>query len=79
MAKKISHQKWLEMVAAKDGYCSAKTRRGTPCRRKDLYHSGRCRLHGGLSSGPRSSEGKSRSSKNGKLGGRPKKAKSMRG
>ena len=25
----------------------------TPCKRRDLYRSGRCKLHGGLSTGPR--------------------------
>ncbi|MDZ5432879.1 HGGxSTG domain-containing protein [Pseudomonas fluorescens] len=34
--------------------CGAKTRAGTPCKRRDLYKSGRCRLHGGLSTGPKS-------------------------
>ena len=29
--------------------CGARTRAGTPCRRYDLYESGRCALHGGLS------------------------------
>lgn len=33
--------------------CGAKTRAGTPCKRRDLYASGRCRLHGGLSTGPK--------------------------
>ncbi|RBH54200.1 MULTISPECIES: HGGxSTG domain-containing protein [Pseudomonas] len=33
--------------------CGAKTRAGTPCKRRDLYISGRCRLHGGLSTGPK--------------------------
>lgn len=33
--------------------CGAKTRAGTPCKRRDLYLSGRCRLHGGLSTGPK--------------------------
>ena len=33
--------------------CGAKTRAGTPCKRRDLYKSGRCRLHGGLSTGPK--------------------------
>lgn len=27
--------------------CGAKTRAGTPCKRKDLYTSARCPLHGG--------------------------------
>ena len=44
--------------------CGAKTRKGTPCKRRDLYASGRCQLHGGLSTGPRTKEGKKRSSQN---------------
>lgn len=38
----------------RDLRCGAKTRAGTPCKRRDLYDSGRCRLHGGLSTGPKS-------------------------
>lgn len=34
--------------------CGAKTRVGTPCKRLDLGAGGRCRLHGGLSTGPKS-------------------------
>ncbi|MDT4828087.1 hypothetical protein D3C80_1948320 [compost metagenome] len=37
----------------RDLTCGAKTRKGEPCKRRDLYHSGRCRLHGGLSTGPK--------------------------
>jgi len=40
-----------------DLVCGAKTRAGSPCRRRDLYRSGRCRLHGGLSTGPRTVKG----------------------
>lgn len=29
-------------------FCGAKTRAGTPCKRKDLFINGRCKLHGGL-------------------------------
>ncbi|MCK5509152.1 MAG: hypothetical protein KAI50_11625 [Desulfobacterales bacterium] len=47
--------------------CGAKTRAGTPCKRKDLYFSGRCKLHGGLSTGPKTKEGKRRSALNGLL------------
>ncbi len=39
--------------------CGARTRRGTPCRRKALQN-GRCPNHGGLSTGPRTREGKLR-------------------
>lgn len=45
--------------------CGARTRRGTPCKRIDLYGSGRCPLHGGLSTGPRTPAGKARSARNG--------------
>ena len=39
--------------------CGAKTRTGTPCQRKALAN-GRCRNHGGLSTGPSSSRGRER-------------------
>ncbi len=47
--------------------CGAKTRKGTPCKRKDIYRSGRCKFHGGLSTGPTSEEGKRRSAMNGRM------------
>ena len=47
--------------------CGAQTRAGTPCKRRDLYPNGRCHLHGGPSSGPKSDEGKARSAMNGLL------------
>lgn len=46
--------------------CGARTRSGHPCKRTDLYRSGRCRMHGGMSTGPRTEAGKVRSSINGK-------------
>ena len=66
-------QEWLAFIEEKGGTCGAKTRAGTPCKRRDLYWSGRCPLHGGLSTGPRTAEGKLRSAQNGFKGGRPKK------
>ncbi len=39
--------------------CGAKTRRGTPCQRKALQNR-RCRNHGGMSTGPRTPEGRRR-------------------
>jgi hypothetical protein len=36
--------------------CEARTRRGTPCQCPAMRN-GRCRLHGGLSTGPRTAEG----------------------
>jgi len=44
--------------------CGARTRAGTPCRRRDLAYNGRCRLHGGLSTGPKTTAGKQRSASN---------------
>ena len=40
--------------------CLAKTRRSTPCQKAALKGKTRCRLHGGLSVGPRTAEGKAR-------------------
>ena len=37
--------------------CGAKTRRGTPCKRPANKRNGRCPLHGGASTGPRTKEG----------------------
>ena len=37
--------------------CEAKTRNGTPCQRPAKLPVGRCRLHGGASTGPRTAEG----------------------
>lgn len=44
--------------------CGAMTRRGTKCRRLDINRGGRCRLHGGHSTGPRSMAGKAASAAN---------------
>ncbi len=46
--------------------CGAKTKsKGTPCKQKVLYSNGRCKFHGGMSTGPRTVEGKRRSALNG--------------
>jgi len=37
--------------------CLAKTRRGTACQRPAYKRTGRCKLHGGLSTGARTPEG----------------------
>ena len=41
--------------------CLAKTRQGTPCQNPAIKNRSRCKLHGGLSTGPRTPEGKARS------------------
>lgn len=48
--------------------CGARTKRtGKPCPQKSIYLNSRCRWHGGLSTGPRTATGKSRSSINSTL------------
>jgi hypothetical protein len=44
--------------------CGALTRRGTICFCKKLYKNGRCKFHGGLSTGPKSPEGKAKAALN---------------
>jgi len=55
--------------------CGARTRAGTPCKITTLYFGGRCKWHGGLSTGPKSEAGKEQSRINGRKGGRPKRQK----
>jgi hypothetical protein len=50
----------------RDLACGAKTRAGTPCKLTSIYANGRCKLHGGMSTGPTSAEGKARAAENGK-------------
>ena len=40
--------------------CFAKTRSGKKCQKPPVKGKTRCRLHGGLSTGPRTAEGKAR-------------------
>lgn len=40
--------------------CNAKTRSGNPCKRAGNPKNGRCHLHGGKSTGPRTEEGRAR-------------------
>ena len=55
--------------------CLAKTRRGTKCQRAAYKHNGRCRLHGGLSTGARTQEGLQRISESNLKHGRQTKDK----
>ncbi len=45
--------------------CGAQNRKGKPCGMRQIFISGRCKFHGGLSTGPKTKEGKKRSSMNG--------------
>ena len=40
--------------------CGAKTRSGKPCAKYPISGKRRCRLHGGLSTGPKTAEGRAR-------------------
>lgn len=44
--------------------CGARTRRGTECKRTDLGVSGRCKFHGGMSTGQKTESGKAASRAN---------------
>ena len=55
--------------------CGARTRKGTACQRAGSSKNGRCHLHGGASTGPRTAEGRARiSAAQFKHGHRSKKA-----
>ncbi|HPV30823.1 MAG TPA: HGGxSTG domain-containing protein [Deltaproteobacteria bacterium] len=73
-----AHKAWLKLPLPRPTYpripfpdelkgltCGAHARRtGKPCRRRDINKGARCPLHGGMSTGPRTPEGKARSSQN---------------
>ncbi|TSB04566.1 HGGxSTG domain-containing protein [Sphingorhabdus contaminans] len=44
--------------------CGARNRKGEPCNRVDLELNGRCKFHGGRSTGPTSTEGIARARAN---------------
>ncbi len=52
----------MEDEAHENRICGAKTRAGTPCKNSPMKN-GRCRMHGGKSTGPRTPEGLERSRK----------------
>ena len=45
-------------------FCNARTRAGKPCRALGLPGTGRCKWHGGLSTGPRTEAGKQKAALN---------------
>jgi hypothetical protein len=56
--RKLFHQRCIDnLPKTQRPRCGAKTRSGQPCKAQALT-SGRCRLHGGLSTGPRTKGGK---------------------
>ncbi|MFD0981141.1 HGGxSTG domain-containing protein, partial [Tropicimonas aquimaris] len=50
----------LLRIANRRVICGARTRKGTQCRAKSEPGKKRCRLHGGLSTGPKTEEGRQR-------------------
>jgi hypothetical protein len=53
--------------------CGARTRAGTACKIRSFWSNGRCKLHGGASTGPKTEQGRQQSAVNGRKGGRPRK------
>ena len=53
--------------------CGAIKKDGTPCKQMAIYSNGRCKFHGGLSTGPVTEAGREQSRINGQKGGRPRK------
>ena len=51
--RKTNNPPWAFMKAPR---CGAKTRKGTPCQASAMKN-GRCRMHGGKSTGPKTPEG----------------------
>ena len=47
-------------IGAGKPFCGARTRNGAACKRKGSGKGGRCRNHGGCSTGPRTDEGRLR-------------------
>ncbi len=45
--------------------CGAQTRQGHLCRQTNLYPNGRCKFHGGASTGPVTQKGKRKAARNG--------------
>ena len=57
---KANPKPWLYGPNWQGQRCEARTRRGTLCQRPAKLPVGRCRLHGGASTGPRTEEGRAR-------------------
>lgn len=47
----------FELPVVLEFSCGAQTRAGTPCKQRSTYRNGRCKLHGGLSTGPKTEAG----------------------
>jgi hypothetical protein len=54
------HRKDDQMSREDTAICGTRNRRGLPCQCKLLLKGGRCKFHGGMSTGPKTAEGKAR-------------------
>ena len=57
---KSNPKPWLYGPTWQGTRCEARTRRGTPCQRPGNKINGRCKLHGGRSTGPKTVDGLAR-------------------
>lgn len=59
---RLAHMRECEAqrAARRRVICGARTRKGTDCRNKSEPGRGRCKFHGGMSTGPRTPEGRER-------------------
>lgn len=61
------YPRWPDMIQFAGLACGAKGKRtGRPCALTSIYSNGRCRFHGGMSTGPKTAEGKTRCAMNGR-------------
>ena len=58
LAKYLYGQNPMKEAALTNSLCGAKTRSGMPCEKFPLASKRRCRLHGGLSTGPKTEAGR---------------------
>lgn len=64
--------RWFDLTPFWHLRCGAKAKStGQPCRRTDIYGNSRCKFHGGLSTGPKTPEGKARAAANGRRAREP--------
>lgn len=63
VAQIVARNKYAKETPLPGEKCEARTRRGTPCQCKALSN-GRCKLHGGKSTGPRTRKGMAASAAN---------------
>lgn len=70
LAQIVEANRRARNTPVRDERCEARTRRATACQCKALAN-GRCRLHGGLATGPKTVEGKKRAAANLRRSERP--------